>query len=228
MVSMIQLKNIKKTYNRGKENAFEALHDVSLEISDNEMIAIVGTSGAGKSTLLHILSLIDCWDEGEYWMNDVLVNDLNETKQAEMRSHEIGVVLQDYALVEDFTGINNVLLPLDFDKAKKRTKKEKLTLANQALEQVGMREFSSKKCNQLSGGQKQRIAIARAIVNNPYMIIADEPTGALDTENAKQIMEILKRLQGNGRIVIIVTHDMNIAQYADRVIRIEDGNIVND
>jgi putative ABC transport system ATP-binding protein len=134
--------------------------------------------------------------------------------------------MQDYALVEDFTAIENVMMPLDFDRKNKKKNREKKKLALQVLRQVDMEDFAKKRCNELSGGQKQRVAIARAIVNNPKLVIADEPTGALDSGNAKQIMEIFKKLQQDGKTVVFVTHDMNIASYADRIIEIQDGRLI--
>ncbi|MCR5700693.1 MAG: ABC transporter ATP-binding protein [Lachnospiraceae bacterium] len=223
---MIKLEGIKKIYNIGKSNAFEALHGISMEIKDNEMVAVVGTSGAGKSTLLHILAFIDDYDEGIYEFDGKIMNGLNEKKRSLLRNKKIGLVMQDYALVDDFTALENVLLPLDFDIKEKRTRKRKAELALNSLKLVDMDTFANNKCNQLSGGQKQRVAIARAIVNNPNLIIADEPTGALDSKNAKQIMEIFEDLKKRGKTILIVTHDMEIAEYADRILQIEDGMLV--
>jgi len=223
---MISLKNVKKIYNREKVNAFEALHDVSLDIDKGEMVAIVGTSGAGKSTLLHILALIDDLDEGSYELNGVPMNGLSESKRARIRNKQIGIIMQDYALVEDFTAIENVVLPLDFDKYSKVSRRRKRELAMEALHLVQMDDQVNNKCNQLSGGQKQRTAIARAIVNDPDILIADEPTGALDSQNAYQIMDIFCGLKKSGKTILIVTHDMNIAQKADRIIHLKDGRIV--
>ena len=175
---MIKLNNIVKIYNPKKANEFEALHGVSCEIADGEMIAIIGKSGAGKSTLLHILACIDNYQSGEYIIDDTLVKDLSERKYARIRNEKIGMVMQDFALVEDFTALENVLIPLNFSKKKVKGKKEK---ALAALKAVGMEEYAKKPCNKLSGGQTQRVAIARAIVNEPSKILADEPTGALDT-----------------------------------------------
>ena len=223
---MIQLKDIRKTYNKNHSNAFEALRGISLTIENQEIVAIVGTSGAGKSTLLHILAFIDSADEGTYILDERDVTDLPDKDKSQLRAGEIGLVMQDYALVEDFTAIENVMMPLDFDRKNKRKSREKKKLALQVLRQVDMEDFSKKRCNELSGGQKQRVAIARAIVNNPKLVIADEPTGALDSGNAKQIMEIFKKLQQDGKTVVFVTHDMNIASYADRIIEIQDGRLI--
>ncbi|MGN0633599.1 MAG: ABC transporter ATP-binding protein [Oscillospiraceae bacterium] len=219
---MIKLNNITKIYNPKKSNEFEALHGVSCEIADGELVAIIGKSGAGKSTLLHILACIDDYQEGEYTLDGKLVKKLSESEYARIRNEKIGMVMQDFALVEDFTAFENVMIPLDFSKKKQGNKKEK---ALAALSSVGMEEFAKKPCNKLSGGQKQRVAIARAIVNEPSVILADEPTGALDTKTSAEIMELFKSLNAQGRTVIIVTHDMNIAKLCGRVIEISDGKI---
>ncbi len=188
------------------------------------MIAIIGKSGAGKSTLLHILACIDNYQSGEYIIDDTLVKDLSERKYARIRNEKIGMVMQDFALVEDFTALENVLIPLNFSKKKVKGKKEK---ALAALKAVGMEEYAKKPCNKLSGGQKQRVAIARAIVNEPSMILADEPTGALDTKTSAEVMALFKSLNEQGRTVIIVTHDPKVAEKCDRIIEISDGMIVS-
>lgn len=221
---MIKLNNIVKIYNPKKANEFEALHGVSCEIADGEMIAIIGKSGAGKSTLLHILACIDNYQSGEYIIDDTLVKDLSERKYARIRNEKIGMLMQDFALVEDFTALENVLIPLNFSKKKVKGKKEK---ALAALKAVGMEEYAKKPCNKLSGGQKQRVAIARAIVNEPSMILADEPTGALDTKTSAEVMALFKSLNEQGRTVIIVTHDPKVAEKCDRIIEISDGMIVS-
>jgi len=220
---MITLENVKKLYNKGKTNEFEALKGVSLSINDGEFVAIIGKSGAGKSTLLHILSCIDNYENGRYCIDDILVKKLSEKRLAEIRNAKIGIVMQDFALVDDFSCIENVLLPLDFSKDKVPDKKEK---AMQALKSVGMDSMAKKPVNKLSGGQKQRVAIARAIVNEPSIILADEPTGALDTKTADEIMELFHELNKNGHTVIIVTHDLEIANQCDRIIEISDGRII--
>jgi len=222
-IVMVKLNNIVKIYNSKKANEFKALHGVSAEIRDGELIAIIGKSGAGKSTLLHILACIDNYQEGEYYIDDVLVKDLSESQYAKIRNEKIGMVMQDFALVEDFTALENVMIPLNFSKKKVSDKKEK---ALAALKSVGIEELAKKLCSKLSGGQKQRVAIARAIVNEPSMILADEPTGALDTKTSAEIMELFKSLNKQGRTVVIVTHDPKIAEQCGRVIEISDGNIV--
>ena len=221
---MIRLNKISKIYNKGKSNAFQALTDINIEIADGELVAIIGTSGAGKSTLLHILACIDSYESGEYYIDDTLVKNCSEKKLAQIRNKKIGMVMQDFALVDDFSVLQNVMLPLDFSKSKVSEKKEKCL---KALQAVGMEKFAHHQSNKLSGGQKQRVAIARAIVNEPSIILADEPTGALDSKTSVEIMELFKSLNAAGRTVIIVTHDMKIAQQCKRVIRIEDGKIVD-
>lgn len=220
---MLKLNNITKIYNRRKANEFEALHGISLEIADGEMAAVIGKSGAGKSTLLHILACIDSYESGKYRIDDTLVKRLSERKLAQIRNEKIGMVMQDFALVEDFTALENVMLPLEFAKRKKSGRKQ---LALNALKSVGMEELAKKPVNKLSGGQKQRVAIARAIVNEPSVILADEPTGALDSGTAQEIMDVFKRLHEQGKTVIIVTHDMGIAQQCERMIEIADGKLV--
>ena len=220
---MIILKNIKKVYNPKKPNAFEALHDVSLTIEDGELAAVIGKSGAGKSTLLHILACIDSYEEGEYKIDGFSTVNLSERRSAQLRNEKIGMVMQDFALVEDFTALENVMLPLEFAKRRKHNRK---VLAMNALKSVGMAEYAKKPVNKLSGGQKQRVAIARAIVNQPSVILADEPTGALDSKTAAEIMGVFRELHAQGKTVIIVTHDMSIAQQCGRIIEISDGSLI--
>lgn len=220
---MLKFSDVHKIYNAGKPNEFEALKGVSLEIADGEMVAIIGKSGAGKSTLLHILACIDNYEKGEYFLDGALVKNESEKSLARIRNEKIGMVMQDFALIEGFSSIDNVMLPLDFAKKKKPNRRQ---LAANALESVGMGEMAEKAVNQLSGGQKQRVAIARAIVNEPRIIFADEPTGALDSQNSAEIMKLFKILNDQGRTVVIVTHDGNVAQECDRVIEISDGKVV--
>ena len=221
---MIKLENIVKIYNPKKANEFEALHGVSAEIQDGEMVAVIGKSGAGKSTLLHILACIDNYQEGEYTIDGTLVKNLSERQYAKIRNEKIGMIMQDFALVEDFTALENVLIPLNFSRKKIKNKKEK---ALAALKSVGIEDLAKKPCNKLSGGQKQRVAIARAIVNEPSMILADEPTGALDTKTSAEIIDLFKSLNAQGRTVIIVTHDPKVAEQCGRVIEISDGKILD-
>ena len=222
---MIEIKTLYKTYNYGKPNAFEALKDVSLTINDGEMVAIIGKSGAGKSTLMHILGCIDDFEKGQYIFNGKDISKVNEKKSAAIRNSEIGIVLQEFALMEQYTVLENVIMPLFFTpKSGRRSEKEKRAL--EILKRLEMDEYAHKKVNKLSGGQKQRVAIARAMINNPSVLLADEPTGALDVKTTDEIMKVFRNLNKNGTTVIIITHDMEVAGMCDRIIEISDGKII--
>ena len=187
-------------------------------------MAIIGKSGAGKSTLLHILAAIDSYDKGSYLVDGVSVGDLKEKQRARFRNQKIGIVMQDYALIDEYTIEENVQIPLIFGKVKGNdVRREKIMTA---LENVGLAELAKKPVRQLSGGQKQRVAIARALVNNPAFLLADEPTGALDSKTSGEIMDVFEKLNQGGKTVIIVTHDMEVAARCGRVIEISDGEIV--
>lgn len=220
---MIRLVNINKTYNYKKANAFCALKGINLSINDGEMLAIIGKSGAGKSTLMHILGYIDDFESGDYLIDDINVKDISNGKKAEIRNKKIGIVMQDFALIEEYTVIENVMVPLLFDKSKKDKKKT----AIKAIESVGIGDLTNKPVNKLSGGQKQRVAIARAIVNDPVFILADEPTGALDSNTSLEIMQVFKDLNKLGKTIIIITHDKDVAQKCDRIVEMKDGSFIN-
>lgn len=221
---MIQIKNLVKVYNKGKTNEFCALKGIDLSIDEGEMVAIIGKSGAGKSTLLHILAAIDSYDKGSYLVDGVTVGDLKEKDRARFRNQKIGIVMQDYALIDEYTIEENVQIPLIFGKVKGNdVRREKIMTA---LKNVGLDELAKKPVRQLSGGQKQRVAIARALVNNPAFLLADEPTGALDSKTSGEIMDVFEKLNQGGKTVIIVTHDMEVAARCGRVIEISDGEIV--
>ena len=221
---MIEIKNLVKIYNKGKTNEFCALKGIDLSIEEGEMVAIIGKSGAGKSTLLHILAAIDSYDKGSYLVDGVSVGDLKEKARARFRNQKIGIVMQDYALIDEYTIEENVQIPLIFGKVKGNdVRREKIMTA---LENVGLAELAKKPVRQLSGGQKQRVAIARALVNNPTFLLADEPTGALDSKTSGEIMDVFEKLNQGGKTVIIVTHDMEVAARCGRVIEISDGEIV--
>lgn len=220
---MIQLKNIIKIYNKGKSNEFEALKGINVDIKDGEMVSIIGKSGAGKSTLLHILAGIDSFESGSYYVGETDIGKMSEKQLARFRNEMVGIVMQDFALIEDYTVAENLMIPLVFGKI---SKKKHAGMIDKVLAEVDMSDLRDKLVNQLSGGQKQRVAIARAIINSPQFILADEPTGALDQKTAAGIMELFQKLNREGHTVLIVTHDMDVAQRCQRNIEIEDGRIV--
>lgn len=220
---MLKIENLTKTYNYKKSNAFIALKDVSLEVEDGEMLAIIGKSGAGKSTLLHIIGCIDKFEKGSYIIDGTDVHSLSDNKLAKIRNEKVGIVMQDFALIDEYSVIENVMIPLNFSKKKLGKPKE---LAMKALERVGLANLAKKPVSKLSGGQKQRVAIARAIVNDPSFILADEPTGALDTKTSSEIMELFTELNKSGKTVIIITHDLTVADKCKRKVEISDGRII--
>lgn len=220
---MIELQAIHKVYNQGKANQFHALKGIDLRIEKGELVAIVGKSGAGKSTLLHILGCIDNYTGGEYRLDGLATSKLSDRKLARIRNEKIGVVLQDFALIPDYSVLENAMIPLFFTNLSLRKCKQKAFVA---LEQIGIVDLAKKSVNQLSGGQKQRVAIARAIVNNPSYILADEPAGALDSATTEEILNVLKSLNSTGITIIIVSHDPTLSDFCDRTIAISDGLIV--
>lgn len=221
---MILIEKITKIYNENKVNSLTALDNVSLEIKQGEMVAITGKSGAGKSTLLHILGCVDRVTDGKYMFQKKLVNKLTNTELARLRSEDIGFVMQDFGLILEETVLHNVMLPLFFDKTKISDMNKKAIIA---LEKINILELKNKLVRNLSGGQKQRVAIARAIINNPSLLLADEPTGSLDSGTSKEIMSVFKMLNEQGTTIIIVTHEPNIASYCKREIVILDGKIIS-
>lgn len=221
---MIHMKEIQKIYNKNQNNSLTAIQDVSLCIHAGEMTAIMGKSGAGKSTLLHIMACMDDFDGGEYFLDGKQIRGMSERQLARLRNEKIGIVLQDYALIESYTGIENVMLPLDFSKG--RTKAEREDMAWEALERVGMEDLADQAACDMSGGEKQRIAIARAIANDPPLILADEPTGALDSRTSEKIMTLFETLHQCGKTIVLVTHDPAIAGLCERTITIHDGRVL--
>lgn len=219
---MIELKNITKIYNPKKHNRFRALNGITFSVNDGEFCAIIGKSGSGKSTLLHIIGMLDTFSGGEYFLNGKNVSKFNERAAAKIRARSIGFVKQDFALIDEYSTLDNVMIPLYSIKASDKKKKALL-----AIEKLGIINLANKEVSQLSGGEKQRVAIARAIVNDPKIILADEPTGSLDSKTAAEIMSVFKRLNDDGKTVIIVTHDLGIAKQCDRIIEISDGEIVS-
>ena len=221
---MIELSGINKYYKYNKRKNYHALKDINLKIEDGEFVAIIGRSGAGKTTLLNIIGLLDNYDSGKYLIDGQNTQGMNDTKLSKLRNEKIGFVLQDYALIENKSVMINVMLPLFFNPKYSFSKMQQVAM--KVIEKLGIQDQSHKKVNQLSGGQKQRVAIARAIVNDPSFILADEPTGALDTKTSAEIMELFKSLNDEGKTVIIITHDPTVAEACKRKIEISDGQIV--
>ena len=224
MEPLIRVKNMYKIYNPG-ENEVRALDDVSLEINQGEFIAIVGHSGSGKSTFMNMLGCLDTPDSGEYFLDGKDVAHLSDNELSDIRNHKIGFIFQGFNLIPNLDALGNVELPLIYRGLGKQQRKE---IAGEALSKVGLENRMDHRPNQLSGGQQQRVAVARAIAAQPPIILADEPTGNLDSKSTIEIMNILKDLHESGRTVIIITHDDEIANQVDRVVRIMDGKIVSD
>ena len=220
---MIEISKLNKYYQIGNSK-FHALKDIDLDIKDGEMLAVTGKSGAGKSTLMNIIGLLDSYDSGSLKIDGVEASGLRDSRLAKLRNQKIGFVMQDFSLLEHKSVLMNVMLPLYFNN--RYNFREMKKLAMDALKKVGITEQAQKKANQLSGGQKQRVAVARAIINEPSFILADEPTGALDTKTSAKIMELFKNLNDDGKTIIIITHDMGIADSCQRKIEISDGKIV--
>lgn len=217
---MIRLDNISKTFRAG-DTQVQALKNISFEVNKGELVAIIGKSGSGKSTLLNILGLLDKQTDGDYYIDGKKVSSIPEREKAKLRNSHIGIVMQDFALVEKYTVKQNINIPLIY--TDKPINKEKAI--NDVLKSVGLSDKTNTPAYKLSGGQKQRVAIARAVVNEPQIILADEPTGALDSMTADEIMQIFERLNMSGKTVIIVTHDKDIAARCKRVIELSDGEI---
>lgn len=217
---MIRLDNISKTFRDG-DTQVQALKNISFEVNKGELVAIIGKSGSGKSTLLNILGLLDKQTDGDYYIDGKKVSSIPEREKAKLRNSHIGFVMQDFDLVEKYTVKQNINIPLIY--TDKPINKEKAI--NDVLKSVGLSDKTNTPAYKLSGGQKQRVAIARAVVNEPQIILADEPTGALDSMTADEIMQIFERLNMSGKTVIIVTHDKDIAARCKRVIELSDGEI---
>ncbi len=221
----IKLDNIQKYYKVGKEK-LHILKSLSLEIEEGEFIMIMGKSGSGKTTLLNVLGFLDKIDEGHYIFNDTDVSTLSENKRSEYRAKYAGFVFQQFNLIDTINVYQNIEVPLIYAGVKDKNKRKELIY--EKLNQVGLSDKALSSPNHLSGGQKQRVAIARAIVNSPKIIFADEPTGALDSETGRDIMELLSSLNKNGTTVIMVTHDQDMTKYASRVITLKDGAFVKE
>lgn len=223
-MTLMELENISKVF---RENNIEThvLADLSFTVQKNEMIAIMGPSGSGKSTLLHLLGCMDIPTTGDYTLDNVVVNSLTKNELAKLRNEKVGFVFQNFHLLNDYTALENVELPLHYRKVSKGKAREK---SIQMLEKVGLKDHLFKRPNQLSGGQKQRVAIARALVGQPSIILADEPTGALDQKTSREVLSIFQDLHKNNNTIIIVTHDPDVAAICQRTIIINDGKLQED
>jgi len=224
MASIIQLENIQKSYYLGKQE-LKVLKGITLEIFKNEYVALMGPSGSGKSTLMNLLGCLDSPTAGKYILNGEDVSKMQDDSLADVRNKEIGFVFQQFNLLPRLTAAENVALPLIYNGTTKKVRTEQ---ALEMLDRVGLADRSHHKPNELSGGQNQRVAIARALVNNPSIILADEPTGNLDSKTSIEIMHIFDKIQREGNTVILVTHEEDIAEYAHRIIRLKDGVIESD
>jgi ABC-type antimicrobial peptide transport system, ATPase component len=221
---VIRIENLKKIYFLGNQQV-NALNGVSISIYKNEYVAIMGPSGSGKSTMMNILGCLDTPTDGTYILNGIDVSQMEDGELAEVRNKEIGFVFQSFNLLPKYSSLENVALPLIYSGIPRSIREEKATAA---LKSVGLEDRMEHKPNELSGGQRQRVAVARALINNPSIILADEPTGNLDTKTSIDIMNLFEKIYNNGNTVIVVTHEEDIAKYARRIIRLRDGVIESD
>ena len=221
---MIQISNLHKSYKMGS-SSLHVLKGIDLEIEDGELIAIMGSSGSGKSTLLNILGMLDIADKGNYKLDNVLIKDLTETIAANYRNRFLGFVFQSFNLINYKNALENVALPLYYQGLGRKLRQQK---ALEYLEKVGLKNWAKHLPSELSGGQKQRVAIARAMVSEPKVLLADEPTGALDSITSNEIMSLLQKINSKGKTILVVTHEIEIAKMCKRIITLKDGVIVDD
>lgn len=222
---IIDMKGIVKKYYIGEPNELEILHGIDLKVYDGEFVAIVGESGSGKSTLMNIIGALDRPTEGEYYFNGVDISKLSDKKLSKIRNSTIGFVFQNFNLIPRTSALKNVELPMVYGKV---PKKERISRAKELLDMVEMSSRYDHNPNELSGGQKQRVAIARAMANNPSIILADEPTGALDSKTGRTIMDLFHDLHSQGKTIVLITHNPELAKETERIVTISDGNIISD
>ena len=221
---MIRLENVTKRYLMG-DNVVKALDGIDININEGEMVAIVGPSGSGKSTLMNIIGCLDVVTDGLYELNKISIKEYDQDELADIRNQQIGFVFQQFNLLNNFTAIENVMMPMTYAKLPKQKREEK---AEELLNLVGLGDRMDHKPTELSGGQQQRVSIARALANNPAIILADEPTGALDTATGHEVLNQLKKLNQSGKTVIIITHDLEVAKNTNRIITLRDGKVIQD
>ena len=221
---MIRIKNLHKSYEMGS-NSLHVLKGIDFNVSEGELVAIMGSSGSGKSTLLNIIGMLDNYDNGSYELDNILIKDLDETKAANYRNKFLGFVFQSFNLINYKSAVENVVLPLYYQGIKR---KEREKIALEYLDNVGLKNWASHLPSELSGGQKQRVAIARAMVSKPKVLLADEPTGALDSKTSSEVMSLIQEINNSGKTILVVTHEEDIAKMCKRIVRLKDGVIVED
>jgi putative ABC transport system ATP-binding protein len=221
---MIQIKNLHKSYKTGS-SSLHVLKGINFNVEEGELVAIMGSSGSGKSTLLNILGMLDSADDGEYILDQVPIKDLNETKAAKYRNKFLGFVFQSFNLINYKSALENVSLPLYYQRI---PRKERQQLALEYLEKVGLKDWATHLPSELSGGQKQRVAIARALASRPKVLLADEPTGALDSKTSYEVMDLIQKINEEGKTILVVTHERDIAHMCKRIVQLKDGVIIED